>query len=136
MHRLELIEAKVCENLSGHGCGLDLQINQLQVALWIDHKGMAHHAHVFTAHEFFESIAFVRAGHWARLAIGEQGERKLMLIDEFRVRLSTVFANSKYLNLLRLEGFPEISEIAGFLCAAWCVVLRIEVDHHALAAKR
>ncbi len=95
---------------------------------------MAHHAHVFAPHEFFEPIAFVGAGHWARFRVAKKGERNLILVDEFGVGCSTVFADTKHLDVIGLEAFPLVSEIAGFLRAARGVVLRIEVDHNPLTS--
>ena len=96
---------------------------------------MAHHAHVLTAHEFFESVALVGLGHRAGLAIAEQGEGQGVLIDELGVAFGVVLADAQHLDAMALEAVPLIAEVAGFLGAAGGVVLGIEVDHHPLAAE-
>ena len=96
-------QGQITEERVGHGGGLHLQINAFDLSLGIDHEGVAHHAHVFTTHEFFQAITFVEAGDFAGFDVCQQCEREGMLADEFGVRRSIVFAYSKYFDFIFFE---------------------------------
>ena len=96
---------------------------------------MAHHAHVFAPHELLQPIALIEAGHGTGLLIGEQGEGKFVLVDEFVVGGGSVFADTQNGDVVGFQLLPAIAEVAGFFGAAWGVVLGIEVQNNLLSAQ-
>ena len=128
-------QAEIFEDVIGHGGGLHLCVDLFELAFGINNKGVAHHAHVFTAHELLEAVALIGGGHWAWLAIAEQGEGQAVFIDELCVAFGVVFADAQHLDVMAFEAVPLITEVAGFLGAPRGVVFRIEIDDHPLTAQ-
>jgi hypothetical protein len=93
---------------------------------------VAHHSHVFAPHELLQPIALIEAGDGTGLLIGEQGEGKFVLVDEFVVGGGPVLADAQDGDVVGLQLLPAIAEVAGFFGAAWGVVLGIEVQNNLL----
>ena len=136
------VEAQVVKDVLGHGRCLYLFVDLFDLAFGIDHKGVAHHAHVLAAHELFQSVAVVGRCDGARghalvftLGIAEQGEGQAVLLDELGVAFGVVFADAKHADAMGFKGRPLIAEVAGFFGAAWGVVLGIEVQNNLLSAQ-
>ena len=96
-------QGQITEKRVRHGGGLHLQINAFDLSLGVDHEGVPHHAHVFTAHEFLQTITFVETSDFAGFDICQQGEGEGMFVDEFGVRRGVVFANAKYFDFIFFE---------------------------------
>ena len=96
---------------------------------------MAHHAHVFAPHELLQPIALIEAGHGTGLLIGEQGEGKVVLVDEFVVGGGSVLADAQNGDVVGLQLIPAIAEVAGFLGGAWGVGFGLEVQNNLLSAQ-
>ena len=61
----------------------------------------------------------------------------MMLIfrRELFMRGSAIRRNTKYDHIASLKFVPTITESAGFLCASWCIVFRIEIYDDVLPSK-
>ena len=128
-------QAEIANQRVGHGGCFHLEIDPLEFSFLINEEGVAHHPHVFAPHELLQPIALVEAGDGTGLLIGEQGERELVLVDEFVVGCGSVFADAKNGDVVGLQLLPAIAKVAGLLGAAWSVVLGIEVQNNLLSAQ-
>ena len=129
------VQAEIADQRVGHGGCFHLEINPLESSLFINQEGVSHHPHVFASHELLQPIALVEAGDGTGLRIGEQGERELVLVDEFVVGGRSVLADAQNADVVVFQLLPAIAKVAGLLGAAWGVVLGIEVQNNFLPAQ-
>ena len=104
---LDSAQAEIADQCVGHGGRFHLEINPLQFSLFVNQEGVAHHSHVFAPHELLQPIAFVEAGDGTGLLIGEQGERQLVLLDEFVVGGGSVLADAQNCLLYTSDAADE-----------------------------
>src|SRR5262249_48544148 len=92
----------------------------------------AGHAHELAAVEAALLPGAVFVGN-RMILVGQQRERQVVLRGELRLALRVKHADAEHGRANLLEMGKIVLKVAGFLRAAWRVVLRIEIKHQRLA---
>ena len=70
------------------------------------------------------------------LRVAEENERQLVVLREFSVGVWAVRAYTDYLGIQALENIVTVTEATCLLCAAHCLILRIEVEDDVLFSSK